>query len=78
MSNIIKAIHDDDLLALLEKLELLNKFNSGKLSCALCDEAINYENLHSLFPDGGDIKLVCNKPSCVSALMVKMEAKKYG
>lgn len=77
MSNTIKAVHDDDLLGLLESLELLNKFNAGKLKCAFCDETISHENLHSLYPDGGTIKLVCNKPSCVSALMAKLEEKRY-
>ena len=77
MPQTIKAVHDDDLLSLLESLNLLNKFNAGKLTCAFCGDIINYNNLHSLLPDSGTIKLVCSKPSCVSLLMGKLEDNKY-
>lgn len=77
MPQTLKAVHDDDLLVLLEKLELLNKFQAGKLTCAFCHDVINFDTLHSIFPDGGTIKLTCTKPACVTALMAKMEGKKY-
>jgi hypothetical protein len=77
MSNTIKAVHDDDLPKLLEKLELLNKFNAGKLNCAFCDDVITKDNLHSIFADSGALKFACSKPACVTALIEKLEKRKY-
>ncbi len=74
--HIVKAIHDDDLEKLLENLGLLSEFINGKLSCFSCNDIIGQQNLHSIFPDGGTIKLCCNKPNCISKLIEKREAIK--
>jgi hypothetical protein len=78
MTQTLKAVHDDDLLKLLEKLDLVNKFNTGQIKCAFCGVIISFDNLLSLFPDSGTIKLVCTKPSCVVSLMERVEGEKYG
>jgi len=64
----IKAIHDQDLEMLLERLGILPKFKNGKLKCKFCKATITSENLHSLFPQSGDIKLVCDRVECVKEL----------
>ncbi len=58
------AVHDDDLLNIIESLEYLNKFKKGELKCIFCDCKITFENLHSFFPQSGDIKFVCDKNRC--------------
>jgi len=67
----ISAIHDDDLLTLLENLQLKNKFLFQKLTCAFCGDIITWDNLHSLFPDSGTIKCCCVKPACVNQLIAR-------
>ncbi len=68
----VDAVYDDDLLELLDSLELRNKFLHGKLICAFCGDVITWENLHSIFPDSGAIKISCTKPNCVNQLIAKV------
>lgn len=61
----LNTVYDDDLIKLLEKLGLKEKFDNGQLKCKFTSETITFENLYSIFPESGDIKLVCNKPEAV-------------
>lgn len=61
----LNTVHDDDLISLLEKLGLKEKFNNGLLKCKFTGEIITFENLYSIFPESGDIKLVCNNPDAI-------------
>jgi len=72
----LRAVHDDDLEALLKNLGLHNKFIHGKLKCAFCKGVITLDNLHSLFPDSGAVKLSCTKPECVKQLLSRLEARR--
>lgn len=78
MTEKIKAIHDNNLEEFFESLGINSKFQAGKLSCAFCKEVVNFDNLHSVFPDSGAVKLACSKPKCVMMLMIKLEEKNYG
>lgn len=78
MPEVITAVHDDDLDAVLQALGLLNKFRAGLLTCAFCKDTITHDNLYSIFPDGGTVKLSCAKPNCVLGLVKKQEGKSYG
>lgn len=69
----IQAVHDDDLRHVLESLGLLNKFESGKLTCAFCKVQISWENLHSFFADSGTIKFSCSTPNCINELVVRVQ-----
>lgn len=74
----LKAVHDNDLEGLLDSLGLSSKLKAGELKCAFCKEIMTIENLHSIFPDSGSIKLTCSNPDCVKLLMARMEEKQYG
>ena len=74
----IKAVHDSDLLNLLKSLGIYSKFLAGKCKCKFCENQITFENLHSIFPEGGDIKFTCDRPECIRSLMEKIEKKNYG
>lgn len=74
----LKAVHDNDLEEVLVSLELSSKIKAGEVKCAFCKEVITMENLHSLFPDSGSIKLTCANPDCVKLLMARLEEKQYG
>ena len=67
----LEAIHDNELLELLDNLGLKNKFLGGQINCAFCKDIITWENLHSIFPDSGAIKFCCVKPECVNSLIAR-------
>lgn len=61
----LNTVHDDELLLLIEKLGLKDKLNQGKLKCKFTGEVITFDNLYSIFPESGDIKLVCDNPTAI-------------
>lgn len=63
----IHAIHDDDLEKFLGSLGLLSSITKGQLHCKFCREVITLQTLQSIFPDSGNISVVCNKPQCTQA-----------
>lgn len=64
----IRAVHDDDLEELLEGLGILGRFRAGRLSCKFCHDTVAFANLHSIFPQSGSIKVVCDRPDCLRQL----------
>jgi len=71
----LRAVHDDDLEELLQSLGLLHDFRAGKLRCKFCKRIITWDNLHSLFPDSGAVKTVCNDIECIKALLGHVEKR---
>jgi len=64
----IRAVHDQDLEKILDGLGILSKFKRGELKCKFCNNVITFGNLHSIFPQSGSIKLVCDSSNCVREL----------
>jgi len=64
----VRAVHDQDLEKILDGLGILNKFKRGELKCKFCNTIISFSNLHSIFPQSGDIKLACDSSKCVREL----------
>lgn len=64
----LKSVHDQDIDKLLQKLGILGKLNHGRLKCSFCKTVVTLENLHSLFPRSGSIKLVCDRIECIREL----------
>ena len=65
----IHAVHDDDLIDVLESLGLARAFKMGDLHCKFCGVVVDDTNLYSIFPDSGDIKVACDKAECVMGLL---------
>jgi hypothetical protein len=68
MKKEIKAVHNNDLIELLKNLGLYTKLEQGLLKCKFTETVITLDNIHSIFPEAGSIKLVCNKPEAIRAL----------
>ena len=64
----IHAVHDEDLEKIFDGLGVLSKFKRGELKCKFCNNTITFDDLHSFFPQSGDIKFVCEKASCVTEI----------
>ncbi len=72
----LHAVHDDDLDSVLQALGLTQAFAKGELPCKFCNDVITRQNLHSLLPESGAVKLVCDKPDCVRSLLRYLDDRK--
>jgi hypothetical protein len=64
----LNAVYGDDLIALLRSLNLLEKIKKGEVKCKFTKEIITLDNLHSIFPEEGTIKVVCDTPEAIKSL----------
>lgn len=64
--NTIKAIFKNDLDEFLEKNNMLDDFNNGKIRCCYCNNVVTKENLYSLIPVDDCLKMCCNNAKCCS------------
>ncbi len=64
----VDAVHDQDIETYLASLGILAKLQRGRMLCKFCRDPVTLDTLHSLFPQSGDIKVVCDKPHCVIQL----------
>ncbi|RKE90296.1 hypothetical protein [Ichthyenterobacterium magnum] len=71
----LNAVHDDDLIALLKSLNLLEKIKQGEIKCKFTKEIITLDNLHSIFPEEGTIKVVCDSPEAIKSLSEHINEK---
>lgn len=73
---ILNAIHERDIDDLLKKMKIKDDFDNGKIKCKFCGIIVNKNNIYSLFPESGDVKLVCDKPECINQMLIYIEEKK--
>jgi hypothetical protein len=60
----LKAVHDDDLVAYLERLGV--RAVDGVIGkCKFCGDAVTTLNLAAIFPLSGSLKVVCERPECL-------------
>lgn len=78
MKKEINAILDSDLDGVLAKLGLSYEFHHGKLKCKFCKIAIDSKSIYSIFPESGDVKLVCRSQECIDKFHRHLESRKYG
>ena len=64
----IAAVHDDDLVVFLSGLGVLNDVKNGRATCKFCRQTVSLDNLAAVFPESGDIKLVCDRQGCLASL----------
>lgn len=70
----INLVYDDDLDGFFKKIGVLDDFKNNRKKCKFCRNVVNFDNLHSIFKESGDIKFICDKPECIKQLMTY---KKY-
>jgi len=66
---IIKALHETDLDEFLKSLGFLDSLLNEQLSCSICGNTINKENLTCIYPAGSDIGFCCDKLSCYEEVL---------
>lgn len=60
----IPAINDDDFKKIIKKYGLLEKFESGTLKCALCENFVTYDNLYGIILIDDTPQLICDSNEC--------------
>jgi hypothetical protein len=61
----LHAVHDDDFDAFLEGMGLLAEANRGALKCGFCDRNLSKGEIGALFPEDGEIRVVCCDGQCL-------------
>jgi len=69
----IRAVHEQDLEELVKNLGLEDRIRAGDISCAICKNKIDLDNLGAIVPSGKTILLICEKDDCL-----KKALEKYG
>ena len=67
----IKAIHESDLAAFLERLGLYERVQSGVALCEFCRQTVTLLNLSGVFASHGEIHLCCISAACQEAFIEK-------
>ena len=63
------AVHDTDVEEFLTRLELLAPIKDGKISCAACNRVITLDNFGGIYPESGELKVVCDKLECLNPML---------
>ena len=63
------AVHDMDLEKALRRLGIYERLVKGAMCCMICEESVDLENLGALMRANGKIKVICDKPACLSTAM---------
>jgi hypothetical protein len=61
----ITVVHDDDVEDLLKSIGEYHHVMAGNARCSLCDRRIGISDIHTIYPDSGGVKYVCNDPACI-------------
>lgn len=73
--SVIKAVDAEGLQTILEQRGLGTRFKRSELTCKFCREPVDPAHVYGVFPQGGDLKLVCDRPECVAQLLELLEAQ---
>lgn len=60
----LSAVHEKDLINLLEELNLKKDFEKGIIRCFFCNKIITTFSFQCVFMDGEIIKFSCNNLAC--------------
>ncbi|MDL1893110.1 hypothetical protein FBQ87_09515 [Sphingobacteriales bacterium CHB3] len=68
MKEIFQAVHSSELLDFISKLGLLERFNSGTITCHACGDIITVENFKVMTRKDDRLLFSCTKEKCLLAL----------
>lgn len=66
---LIKAVHDDDLIDFLKSIDEYEKLTKKELRCCYCNSIINLDNIYSVFPRNKEVAYCCNSEFCQEKLL---------
>ena len=62
---LIRAIHPNDVSAVLARLGLLDDLNAGRISCSSCGAPLTTETLRAIARVAGELRVLCTLPECL-------------
>ena len=64
----IRAIHDEKFIAFLKNIDIYNDIQKGECKCKFCRQVVGIDNIYTIFPEEGKIKIVCDSTDCMVEL----------
>ena len=74
----VQAVWDSDIVTLLKSLGVLDELVAGDLTCEVCGDPVDLDNLGSLSSQDDRIIVTCDKTGCVRAVTAKERADPSG
>lgn len=71
----LKAVHQMDLLKLMASLGKEQELRQGKLNCHFCHTTVTGNNLGTVFPYQGEVRVSCDAHGCFDALLDLREGR---
>lgn len=68
----LKAVYDEDLERVLDRVGILEDVRAGRSRCAACSKPVDLENLGTLFSRDGEIQVSCDSPICIHRIAVSV------
>jgi hypothetical protein len=72
------AIHDADVEDFLRRLKLFDPIKEGKIVCFQCKQVITLDNFGAAFPEGDEVKVVCEKLECLNPVLKRRGLDSHG
>jgi hypothetical protein len=72
----IDAVHERNLVELLQSMGLLEHLENGKISCRFCGRKITMKNLGCIFPSGNEIVFCCDDMKCFEQVLNESKGEK--
>ena len=64
----IPAVHDKQLIKILEDFGLHSKILLQEVNCVICGGKISINNISALKVSGENLDIICDDPECISQL----------
>jgi len=68
-TQIIKAIHDRDVLSLFEAWNLKEALMRGEIKCVICGTSLTHESFGAVLRKGDKLLFSCNNLECIDAFI---------
>jgi hypothetical protein len=65
----MKAVHDDDLIALLKSLQCFDVIETKRAQCHFCGKTITLNNIEAVFPKDSEVCFCCGHIHCYEELI---------
>ncbi len=63
------AVHDADVEDFLQRLGLFRPIVEGKVLCVQCGQVITLDSFGAAYPEGNQIKVVCDRLECLNPVL---------
>lgn len=67
----LKAVHDDDLIQLLESIGEYELVKSERANCYFCNSKVYIDDISAVFPVGEKVAYCCSEYRCYQLLLTR-------